>query len=276
METCTIASWDVTHRLRALSNPSGNLNLLKRYESESLRVSGVSQFVSSLLEKDSRVICLQEVSGEQLDDLRKSLGSRVSIFDFNLSASEASSRDRAEYLVTLTDLPSAQPAAAFSFPGHPRKGVLAVKVKSNLIVCNVLCNSNEANKKQIRETLMRSLVVPFLASSKQNQAVAAGYFGCSLETVFLAVGEMTYCTGEDLSSYYLEGKRSSHHSQENHDHIIGLGGAQISDSVMFPNENLSSHQPLQVTVYPRINSPAWHAAATRSGFRDLPQGKTIA
>eukprot|EP01012_Entosiphon_sulcatum_P067131 TRINITY_DN96670_c0_g1_i1.p1 TRINITY_DN96670_c0_g1~~TRINITY_DN96670_c0_g1_i1.p1 ORF type:complete len:280 (+),score=43.91 TRINITY_DN96670_c0_g1_i1:35-874(+) len=278
MEAFRITTWNVLHRVHAEKDPELCHMTLDRYPKEVKRIADIVTLVEDQFVQGSRVVCLQEVSGELLSALRERLGKRVTIFDHQHqripeqpedTTKQAILKDPTEYLVVLTDFPAAEAVTAHPFTNN--KGVLGVRVQSNLCVYNVHASPKRAGEKQIRHELMQLLVLPFLAKNKQNQVVVAGDLGMELERVFGAVGELAFCTGEDLSEYLQEGKHTC--QDKDVDHIVGIGGTEIFDAVLYPNSNLSIHQPLQATVGARLNSPARQAAGTRSGFRDYKQDK---
>jgi hypothetical protein len=129
----TVATWNVLHRVHA---ENWGEEAVRRRPDEAARIAAVT---ARLGDRTERAVALQEVSGDQLADLRRGLPQRT-IHTMRYprvprprDGGPSPLADPAEYLVLLVD-GDATPVAAEAFPDDPGKGLLAVAVDGVVVV----------------------------------------------------------------------------------------------------------------------------------------------
>ena len=132
------------HLERAASHPRGELERSPRHRviDERGRILAIAQTVSRSLENDVDVVCLQEVSGDQLAALRTHVGPSVAILHHRLARSPrlrgegvAELADPSEHLVVLArDGSYARVRGGHTFENDPGKGMLVVEVRGRFVV----------------------------------------------------------------------------------------------------------------------------------------------
>jgi hypothetical protein len=129
----TVATWNVLHRVHA---ENWDEPVARAWPDEPARVAAVT---ARLAGRAERVVALQEVSGDQLADLRRGLPRRT-IHTLRYPRVPRPRRtgprpaDPGEHLVLLVD-GDATPVAAEAFAGDPGKGLLAVEIAGVLVIC---------------------------------------------------------------------------------------------------------------------------------------------
>jgi endonuclease/exonuclease/phosphatase family metal-dependent hydrolase len=136
-----VTTWNVLHRVHAMNWGEG---AVAAFPEERVRAVAVAESVASWLSGDTDVVCLQEVSGDQLACVREAVGPDVQVLHHRYprvprlrrparSAAETLC-DPSEHLVVLVKARAAHVRAARTFESDPGKGLLAVEVGDELLV----------------------------------------------------------------------------------------------------------------------------------------------
>lgn len=147
-----LTTWNVLHRIHAVNWREAPV---EAFPDERERIAAITEVVSKLLET-SDVVCLQEVSGDQLGSLRRELRARATIFDhtyprlpkLRVVDTSAPLANPTEHLVTLTHR-HATLLESETFPSDPGKGLLALRVSEWAIV-NTHVSSGSRASDQLR------------------------------------------------------------------------------------------------------------------------------
>lgn len=131
-----VVTWNVLHRIHA---ENWREEVPDRFPNEAARIAVITARIAALLaDGDDPVICLQEVSGDQLASLRAGLPhASVRSFTYprvpSLKSGAASVlKDPTEHLVTVAAHADVRAAEAFSTDAG--KGFLCVEVAGNVVV----------------------------------------------------------------------------------------------------------------------------------------------
>jgi len=130
-----IATWNVLHRIHA---ENWREKVPDVFSDEAVRIAAITARIAALLAEDDVVVCLQEVSGDQLASLRTALPTMsVCAFIYPRVPSlkqpgPSPLQHPEEALVTIAA--RARPITGAVFPNDPGKGFLAVDVDGVLVI----------------------------------------------------------------------------------------------------------------------------------------------
>ncbi|MBX3204499.1 MAG: endonuclease/exonuclease/phosphatase family protein [Labilithrix sp.] len=249
MTVLRVTTWNVLHHVHALNWKE---KAVERFSDERARVAGISALVARWLADEGSVVCLQEVSGDQLASLREAArGMHVSEHRYprlprlRVSA-EAQLDDPTEHLVTITSLP-AKTLYAKTFESDPGKGFLAVAIEPARSARSgaVLVINTHVSAKERREAELALLGAT--AREATGGAILTGDFNAPVDVVRRGLG-----LGDGLVASDLTGERPTRVATETHagktiDHVLTLGGA-ISAAAVLDGEGLSDHDPVAASV----------------------------
>lgn len=176
----TVASWNVLHRIHA---ENWGTDVAKRWPDESERIAAVTAFLAGRTEQ---VIALQEVSGDQLADIRLALtGKTIHAFRYpRVPKPRHGTRyllpEPEEYLVLLVDGPSRE-VAAQAFDSDPGKGALAVEFAGTLVITAHVSGDR-------RRTRQLARLAELAATPPGHAAVLLGDFNTDSATLRSALG----------------------------------------------------------------------------------------
>jgi endonuclease/exonuclease/phosphatase family metal-dependent hydrolase len=135
MASLDIATWNVLHRVHA---ENWGEEVPARFPDEAERIARITRRVVDLVrDRDDVVVCLQEVSGDQLASLRRALPDAVWSFGYPRlpslkSGAPSQLADASEHLVVIAR--GGRPRGGEAFANDPGKGLLAVDVRGLLVV----------------------------------------------------------------------------------------------------------------------------------------------
>lgn len=231
-----VVTWNVLHRIHAENWAEGSV---AAYPLEATRVEGITAQVVKWLDGDVDVVCLQEVSGDQLESLRSAL--RVNAFTHRhprlprLKKPVGTMLQRpAEFLVTLTKLDAVR-SQGHEYEDDGGKGALEVELGNGVTILNTHVSVGHARAAQL--TKLASLMTP--------RSVAMGDFNELRDVVHTALGIELACTD-------LRGQRSTRFGQSANDgkhidHVLCRGGT-ISEATVLDTGQLSDHRPVNVRL----------------------------
>jgi endonuclease/exonuclease/phosphatase family metal-dependent hydrolase len=232
----TVATWNVLHRVHA---ENWGEDIPGHWPDESERVSAVTARLAGCAEQ---VVALQEVSGDQLTDLRRAMPDRtIHALRYPRVPSPrngtCSLKDPSEYLVLLVNGPARQ-VAAEAFDDDPGKGLLAVRTGWALVVATHVSFGRRRARQLAR--------LGEAAATSTGPVVLLGDFNADRVTVAAALGPGF--TVADLPPDASPTRpRGSGIESQHIDHVVVRGGA-IGDAVVERTDGLSDHNLLRVNV----------------------------
>jgi endonuclease/exonuclease/phosphatase family metal-dependent hydrolase len=245
-----VTTWNVLHRIHAVN---WNESPRELFPDESVRIEKISALVLGLFASGNMVVCLQEVSGDQLASLRSVVGGanvNLSLFHHEYPRvpklrieGPAELADRTEHLVTLvaattTPTQAARHIGAQTFARDPGKGHLVVDVGGVAVI-----NTHVTYGKRRDEQLAS---VAFAARSFSGTAVViVGDFNSECDSVRSVLGE-----GFELSDVI--GQRPTRVATPDKaacsiDHVVVLRG-RIESATVLDAGGLSDHNPVVARV----------------------------
>jgi endonuclease/exonuclease/phosphatase family metal-dependent hydrolase len=173
-----VVTWNVLHRVHA---ENWRESVPDRFPVEAERIARITRRIIGLLDDDDVVLCLQEVSGDQLASLRAQLP-RHAVRSFRYprvptlrSGGPCPLEDPGEHLVTIAA--RAVPVTATAWSNDPGKGALVVEVDGLQIV-----NTHQSGGDR------RSSQLPALAALAGPRVVVAGDFNAGVADVLASLG----------------------------------------------------------------------------------------
>ncbi|MFE6863447.1 endonuclease/exonuclease/phosphatase family protein [Nocardia sp. NPDC057668] len=230
----TVASWNVLHRVHADNWAS---EIAGRWPDETDRIAAVTALVAG---RADQVIALQEVSGDQLADLRKSLPERTfhtlrypRVPRPKQVASQLS--EGFEALVLIVDGPS-RTLAAEPFDNDPGNGALVVEVAGVRVIATHVTGDNRRNRQFAR---LAELATP-------GPAVLLGDFNADSSTVATALG-----ADFEIAVFAPDGPatrpRTTTSKSQFIDHVITRGLA-VREAAVVPVAGVSDHNLVRAAV----------------------------
>ena len=229
MRFVTLTTWNVLHRIHA---ENWNETPLRHFPSETERIEGIAREVRSMLAAADAVVCLQEVSGDQLAAIRAAVpDAQVVTHRFPRlpalrSGAPCPLNDPWEFLVVL----SRQPLRLLDSDtsrDDPGKGFLHVDAAGGLTVISTHVSFDSRRVAQL--ATLKAVSTP--------RCLIAGDFNVAPGIVAQAMGEDFRITSLDAPTR--EGKNLVI------DHVLVRGG-ELTDAKVLPTGPLSDHFPVQV------------------------------
>jgi endonuclease/exonuclease/phosphatase family metal-dependent hydrolase len=229
----TVATWNLLHRVHAenWAEPA-----TRRWPDEAERITAATARITAL---PAQVIALQEVSGDQLTDLRAALpGRTIHSFRYPRVPTTRKGRDllhdRTEHLVLLTDGPSAL-VTAESFPDDKGKGALVADIAGTTVIATHVSGDRRRTGQLTR-----------LAELAGPATVLLGDFNSAGGTITDGLGPDFTVAGFAADS--LPTRPGS--SRGFIDHVV-TRGATTSPARVEDSGGLSDHNIVHATVTPR-------------------------
>jgi endonuclease/exonuclease/phosphatase family metal-dependent hydrolase len=246
MRSLRVTTWNVLHRVHAVN---WNEAPVSAFPDERARIAGITEMISGWLERDEdMVVCLQEVSGDQLASLRHVLPR----FDVHahryprlprVRAGGAVLDDATEHLVIVSRAPSSL-VESLTFESDPGKGLLAVRVRDDITVIDTHVSFGDRSAAQLA-------VVRAMAHRAGTPAVITGDFNAPREAVSAGLGEPLSIS--DLTGQRVTRIATDQHDGKTIDHVAVVGGS-IDEAKVLDGRLLSDHQP--VTARVRFMAPS--------------------
>lgn len=243
MRALRVVTWNVLHRVHAENWQEAPL---AAFPDERVRVAAISEVVARWLASDVDVVCMQEVSGDQLASLRSAVGEGVRVFEHTYprvprlrSGGAPMLADATEHLVVATRLQQAEHLDGRTFDSDPGKGLLAVDLGDDIAIIDTHVSFGDRRAAQLE-------VVASVARSALGGAIVLGDFNARADVVRAALGG-------DVAISDLSGERPTRGPTDDHpagqtiDHVVAFGGAIASASVL-DGGGLSDHEPVLADV----------------------------
>lgn len=246
MDLTHVATWNVLHRVHAENWDEAPA---RHFPDERVRIEGVSQRVLAMLGGGVEVICLQEVSGDQLASLRATLGAAAQVLAFRYPRLPAPRTPRphvarladpSEHLVTVVALGrAAHRRTAEAFPDDGGKGLLAIEVEHLGLVINTHVSYGEKRPGQLTR-------LAAVARSAAGPSIVLGDFNADRPTIAAELGAEFVCAALAASALPTRPRTAGSKSQTI-DHVF-VGGGLAVDPVVTDVGGLSDHNLVTARV----------------------------
>jgi hypothetical protein len=237
-----VTTWNVLHRVHAVNWGEAAID---EHPEEPARIAAITSAVAGQIEGGARVVCLQEVSGDQLRSLRERLPLGAALFHHcyprlpRLHHGGAPVLDDpSEHLVTVVAGAGAQVARAETFASDAGKGFLGVDLGDGCVAWNAHVTWGAPGADQ-----MRALTLAARACS--GTAIMMGDFNAAAAAVRAALGA-------DLRYAELADQRPTRVADGGKpgtfiDHVVALRG-RLEDARVLDGAGLSDHHPVTARV----------------------------
>jgi endonuclease/exonuclease/phosphatase family metal-dependent hydrolase len=226
-----LITWNVLHRIHG---EKWSKHVVRNFPNESVRIERVAARVAQWLTQGSTVVCLQEVSGDQLAALRESpfISHRYGRVPSWWRFWTRPLRDAAEHLaVGGADL---RFVAGLTFADDDGKGLLAAEV-GGLRIVSAHLTFGRAGAAQLHT----------LKELAGLRAVIAGDFNADRQTVAQTLGKGFAVADASEQATRVAGARLRRGYSVDH---IAVAGGTVADVEVLDSEGLSDHHPLRATV----------------------------
>lgn len=245
MGSITLATWNVLHRVHAENYDEG---VVAPHPDEAARAAAIAALAAEVMAGGVAVLCLQEVSGDQLAALRRALPAGTGFFELAYPRTPQPRRphvgrlrDNTELLVTVVAPGlTAEAGAELVYPDDPGKGFLGVRVAGALGVFNTHVSFGERCPGQLGR----------LAAAARTCALPAALLG----DFNAGVRHIAADLGEDFAAAALPADamptrpRSKPDGKDQHiDHVF-VRGATARDAHVIDCRGLSDHNLVITTV----------------------------
>jgi endonuclease/exonuclease/phosphatase family metal-dependent hydrolase len=233
-----VVSWNVLHRIHAVnwSEPA-----IANWSDERSRLGSVADFVAAT---KADVVCLQEVSGDQLAMLRdveegEIFATKYPRIPAFRRATTESLRDPAEYLVTIVRDTGAKVVRAEAFPTDGGKGFQRVELVNGTTVINAHVSFGDKRTAQLARLAVEARQGPGLA-------IVCGDFNADRATCGVDLGE-DFTAAVPLDGLHTRPRQTPSEKSQDIDHVFVLGGKALETSVL-DGETRSDHNPVRVKL----------------------------
>lgn len=241
MTTLRLLTWNVLHRVHGVNWAEP---CLKAFPDERVRCERIAARVAGWLEGGVDVVCLQEVSGDQLTVLRNVVRGSVHVQRAPRTPrlrveGQNALTDAAELLVTVVTWPGARLLEGRAYENDPGKGLLAVEA-SGCLVLNTHVTHGEPGLEQL--SLLKEL------ARSAPCAVVLGDFNAPIEVVAGVLGEgfvFADLSGQGPTRVANPGNPLG----KVIDHVVVWGGS-ASAARRLDGEGLSDHHPVSAAIGP--------------------------
>lgn len=229
-----ITTWNVLHRIHAVNWSEAPV---VAYPDERDRVEGIAKRVASWLAADVDVVCLQEVSGDQLAALRAHVTPSVAVLEHRLArvprprAEDVDAlADPAEHLVVLART-GARAREGHTFASDPGKGMLVVEVNDGPVVICTHVSYGDRGPAQLARLVAS-------CHDDDRTIVVAGDFNAPADVVQQALGGGFALAKIDGSTRVVTGGAS-----KTIDHVL-VRPDRITSAAVLETGDLSDHLPV--------------------------------
>lgn len=232
-----VTTWNVLHRFHAVNWKEAPATT---YPDERVRIARITERVVEWLRGDVDVVCLQEVSGDQLESLRSAVGASVHVSTHRhprLPTLRVPSRESlthpAEFLVTLTKrAPVTSRGEGFETDGG--KGVLEVQFDDVTVLNTHVSFGNK------RDTQLQRL-----SERLVQRSVVMGDFNAPLDVIAEALG--TELSRAELAGQWSTRFGDSPSDGQHIDHVFSRGGL-VRDAKVIDIGDVSDHRAVSAHV----------------------------
>lgn len=242
MSVLRVTTWNVLHRVHAENWKEAPVTA---FPDEAARIAGITERIDSWLAGDVDVVCLQEVSGDQLAALRGITRSDVHVLAHQYprlpkmrSEAPCPLADPAEHLVVVVRGGVPTIADQQTFAEDPGKGFLAVTLVQGMVVISTHVSFGDRRAGQLA-------LIARVGSQAPAGAVALGDFNATDAIVRSALGAQTSIS--DLSGQNPTRRPGGGHPGSVIDHVVAWRGTVRAARVL-DCAGLSDHEPVTAIV----------------------------
>ena len=233
-----VMSWNVLHRIHAVnwSEPA-----IGKWTDEHSRIGSIADFIAAA---EADVICLQEVSGDQLAVLRdieqgEPFATRYARVPTFRAPTTETLRDPAEYLVTIVRDTGARLVRAEAFPTDAGKGFQRIELANLTTVINTHVSYGEKRSAQLARLAVEAREAPGLA-------LVCGDFNADRATCADELGE-DFVAAVPGGGLHTHPRHAPGAKSQDIDHVFVRGGRALEASVL-DAELRSDHNPVRVKL----------------------------
>lgn len=233
-----VVSWNVLHRIHAVnwSEPA-----ITHWTDERSRLGSVADFIAAT---PADIVCLREVSGDQLQMLRdveegELFATKYPRVPSFRRATTETLRDPAEYLVTIVRDTGAKLVRAEAFPTDGGKGFQRVELANGSTAINTHVSFGEKRPAQLARLAVEAQAAPGLV-------VICGDFNADRVTCAADLGE-GFTAAVPLDGLHTRPRQKPSEKSEDIDHVFVRGGKALEATVL-DGETRSDHNPVRVKL----------------------------
>ncbi len=234
-----VATWNVLHRIHAVNWREPVVEL---HPDEPARIAEITRRIVAL---DAEVVCLQEVSGDQLASLQAALPA-ATILSHRYPRVPKLFRpgspplvDPSEQLVTISKLP-VRTSHGRTFPTDQGKGYLLAELESGVVVITTHVSYGAHRAAQ-------ASAVRAEAFAYDGIVVVLGDFNADLETCLASFGELV-AAAPTQPSRSTRPRTIPTGKSEDIDHILVRNG-RADDAAVLAGDGFSDHNPVIATIH---------------------------
>lgn len=243
-----VATWNVLHRVHAVNWETPAIGA---WVDEAARIDAVTALVASWIDAGTDVVCLQEVSGDQLASLRRIAGAAVHAFAYARVPTYWRRQEPAtllapeEHLVVLVRGGGGRIERGEAFATDPGKGVLAVALPDGVLV---VCTHVSFDRRHARQ-LARLLEVTERAP---GPVIVCGDFNADRDRCGARLGPGFLCAVPGDGALPTRPRSAPPESDESQDidHVF-VRGLDVVSTTVIDAAGRSDHNPVVVEVTPR-------------------------
>lgn len=244
MSVLRVITWNVLHQVHAINWKEAIVDPADARVRSQERAARILDKVAGWRADGADLICLQEVSGDQVTALRARIGPSF-VFDHCYprvpklrDGAPSPLADPREHLVVITREAGARPLLARTFDDDRGKGFLAVELASGAIAIATHLSWRRRGRAQLE-------ILAAYARSLGKPTILAGDFNAEIETLTAGLRDLFSISDVvgQVPSRIDDGTGAGHTI----DHVISLGG-MIETSTVLDADGLSDHHPVAATV----------------------------
>jgi endonuclease/exonuclease/phosphatase family metal-dependent hydrolase len=233
-----VVTWNVLHRIHAVnwSEPA-----IGHWSDERSRLGSIADFIAAT---PAEVVCLQEVSGDQLAMLRdveegELLATKYPRVPSFRKPTTETLRDPGEYLVTIVRDSGARLVRAEAFPTDGGKGFQRVELANGTTVINAHVSFGDKRPAQLARLAVEAQLAPGLA-------LVCGDFNADRPTCAIDLGD-EFIAAVPLDGLHTRPRQTPSEKSQDIDHVFVRGGKVLEASVL-DGETRSDHNPVRVKL----------------------------
>lgn len=242
MALLRVTTWNVLHRVHAVNWKEPEV---EAFPDERGRIARITERVAAWLGAEADVVCLQEVSGDQLASLREAVSGAADVFEHRYprvprrrDGGAPELVDPTEHLVVLVASRGAHVLGARTFDTDPGKGFLAVEIAQGVVVIGTHVTYGPRGGDQIA-------LLAETARARAGVVAIAGDWNAPADAVRAGLGEGFVVTS--LEGQPATRSATAESPAQTIDHVAVIGG-RLESPVVLDATGLSDHNPVSARV----------------------------
>lgn len=235
-----VVTWNVLHRIHAVN---WNDEVIRTWSDEATRIAAIADFVAGC---DADVVCLQEVSGDQLAALRDAEAGQLfatpypRVPAYHRRTEPATLVDPVEFLVIVVRETGARLVTAEAFPTDAGKGFQRVELATGVTVVNTHVSYGDKRAAQLARILDD-------ARAARGLTILCGDFNADRATCAALLGDAFVPAIPRAPTIPTRPRTEPTDKSQDIDHVFIRDGAPIATQVL-DGGGRSDHNPVRVTV----------------------------